>query len=153
MRYPQLLVFERDGRLAWLLKDICAAHRWTCREPRQTEACLRLLRSGGPTLLVVRTTSKPARDQPAEDAEQEQKTIERSFTLLDRAHWLRPDAAIIAVGERDDPAMTALAWNLGATYVLAPPQSLGILPDLVGHMMGSLTRSVPPESVSGEEQT
>jgi hypothetical protein len=151
MRHPQLLVFERDGRIAWLLKDVCAQQRWAFREPRQTEACLRLLRAGGPAVLVVRTTDKLAREQTADIVEQERKTIERSFALIDRAHWLRPDAAIIAVGERDDPALTALAWNLGATYVLAPPQPLGNLPQLVDHLMKSMVRAVLEEA-PGEEQ-
>lgn len=152
MRHPQLLVFERDGRLAWLLKDTCAQHRWALREPRQTEACLRLLRAGGPALLVVRTTGKLGKEQTADDMEQERRMIERSFALIDRACWLRPDAAIIAVGERDEPAMTALAWNLGATYVLAPPQSIGVLPQLVGHVMKSMVRPAPQETPVGEEK-
>jgi hypothetical protein len=148
MRHPQLLVFERDGRIAWLLKEVCAQHRWALREPRQTEACLRLLRAGGPVLLVVRTTGKLAKEPTTEDTEQERRTIERSFALMERAHWLRPDAAILAVGERDEPALTALAWNLGATYVLAPAQALGGLPGLVGHLMESLVRREMP---AGEE--
>jgi hypothetical protein len=150
MRYPQLLVFESDGRIAWLLEETCARQRWVLRKPRQTEACLRLLRAGGPALLVVRTTSKLAREQTAEDAEREKKALERSFALIDRVHWLRPDAAIIAVGERDDPALTALAWNLGATYVLAPPRPLGNLPELIGDLMGALVPRTP-QGVSGEE--
>jgi hypothetical protein len=145
MRHPQLVVFERDGRIAWLLKDVCAQQRWALREPRQLEACLRLLRAGGPALLVVRIAGKVGNEPTAEGAEQEPRTSERSFALMDRVHWLRPDAAIIAVAERTDPALTALAWNLGATYVLAPPQPLSALPKLLGPMMASMARAVPRE--------
>jgi len=150
MRHPQLLVFERDGRIAWLLKEACAQQRWVLREPRQTEACLRLLRAGGPALLVVRTAAKVGNELVAEDAEQERRTIERSFALIDRVHWLHPDAAIIAVAERPDPALTALAWNLGATYVLAPPHPLSALPKLVGPMMASMAGAVPQEAPPAE---
>jgi hypothetical protein len=152
MRYPQLVVFEHDGRLAWLLKDICATQRWSLKETRQVEGCLRLLRTGGPAILITRIAGKTNKEQPAEETEREQKDLERSFVLIDRAHWLRPDAAIVAVSELEDAALTALAWDLGASYVLAPPQLVGALPELIGHMMTAMVRVAHCEAPGGKER-
>jgi hypothetical protein len=151
MRYPQLVVFEHDGRLAWLLKDICAAQRWSLKETRQVEACLRLLRAGGPAILITRIAGKMNKEETAEETEREQKDLERSFVLIDRAHWLRPDTAIVAVSELENATLTALAWDLGASYVLAPPQLVGALPELIGHMMTAMVRALPDQAPSGKE--
>lgn len=135
MRYPQMIVFELDGRIAWLLKPLCEERRWALREARQVEACLRLLRSGGPAILVVRIAGKPVQERSAEEGAQDQKLVERSFVLLERAHRLRPDALVLAVSECSEPALAALAWDLGVSYLLEPPQPLSSLRDLAGHLM------------------
>ena len=58
MRHPQILVYERDGRLARLLSETAEVNRWALHEPRQVENCLNLLREGGPSVLVLRVGSK-----------------------------------------------------------------------------------------------
>ena len=54
MRYPQVLVYETDGVLAALLRRPDSSRAWSLREPRRLESCLRLLRRGGPSVLVLK---------------------------------------------------------------------------------------------------
>jgi hypothetical protein len=57
--------------------------------------------------------------------------------LLDRAVWVFPGTAILVVTETDDPAVIGTAWDLGASYVHAPPQPLAWLPGIVAGLMES----------------
>jgi DNA-binding NarL/FixJ family response regulator len=122
MRHPQVLIHERDGRLATLLRGILETRRlrWPVREPRDLAGCLRLLQRGGPAVLIVRA----GRD------------LERELTLLERIAWLHPDTATVFVGDAEHAALTGLAWDLGAHYVLLLPQSRELLPDVVIGLMG-----------------
>ncbi len=122
MRYPQILVYERDGRLARLLGETAETNRWALREPRQIDHCLRLLGEGGPSTLVLRVGSK----------------LEAELDLLERAHRLRPDAAIFVVGDVENDPLADLAWDLGADFVLFPPLSRDLLPGLVSHWLAAL---------------
>src|SRR5947209_1424704 len=107
MRHPQVLVWEGDGRLAAQLRLLAEEHRWVLREPRQAGAVLRLLRRGGPGVVVI----KAGRD------------LERELTLLERVAWQFPDAGTILVADSEHARLAGLAWDLGASFVLAPPQS------------------------------
>jgi hypothetical protein len=122
MRHPQVLIHERDGRLAALLRAAVEARglRWPVREPRDLAGCLRLLQRGGPAVLVVRA----GRD------------LERDLTLLERVVWLHPQTAAVFVGDAEHAALAGIAWDLGARYVLLPPQSRELLPDVVIGLMG-----------------
>jgi hypothetical protein len=127
MRHPQVLVFESDGRLTEMLRGLAEARRWTLQQTRRAEACLDAL-GRGPSVLVIRV----GRD------------LARELTLLERAAWLRPDAATVAVGDTDDGVLAGLAWDLGASYVVFPPQTRDVLPDLVaGLMAAALARKAP----------
>jgi hypothetical protein len=121
MKYPQLVVYEADGRLAALLKPLAEARRWALREPRQPASCLRLLRAGGPGLLVL----KLGRD------------LERELTLLDRARFLFPACSVLMVGEGDHARLEGYAYDLGAAYVLLPPPSAELLLEVVTGLMGA----------------
>jgi hypothetical protein len=120
MHHPQLLIFEYDGRLAAALRPFAEERRWVVREPRQVGACLRLLRRGGPGVLVI----KLGRD------------LERAFTLLERVAWLSPETGRIVVGESEHGWLSGLAWDLGADFVLAPPLEREHLADVVAGLMG-----------------
>jgi hypothetical protein len=125
MRYPQVLVYETDGVVARRLEALAKARKWPLREPRRPEACWRLLRGGLPSVLVL----KLGRDLVAE------------LELLERTQWLFPDTGVVVVGAREDPALAGLAWDLGADYVLFPPQPPDLLPDVVaGLMQGAIDR-------------
>jgi hypothetical protein len=122
MRHPQVLIHERDGRLATLLRAAIDERglRWSVREPRDLAGCLRLLQRGGPAVLIVRA----GRD------------LERELTLIERIGWLRPDTATVFVGDAEHAALVGIVWDLGARHVLLPPQSRDLLPDVVIGLMG-----------------
>jgi hypothetical protein len=122
MRYPQIVIYERDGRLAELLRRLASGRRWKIREPRRMEPCLRLLHGPGPSVFVLRIGTD----------------VLREMTLLDEASWLCPEVATIVVSDGNQPALDCLAWELGASYVHSSLASRGALPELVGHVMDSL---------------
>jgi hypothetical protein len=109
MAHSQVLVYERDGRVAQLLRSHRAkpgSPKWALREPRSLEACLSLLQDGVPTVLILKAG----------------KDVVREFTLLERVDWFHPETDLIVLVEIANPALLALAWDLGATCVLPPPQ-------------------------------
>jgi hypothetical protein len=128
VRRAQVVVYESDGRLTALLREQAAARGWWLREVHHAGACLRLLQKGGGGVLVLRT----GRD------------LERELTLLERVTRLIPDALSVIVSDADNPALAALAWDLGARYVLLPPQPREQLPGLVEALMGG-TSAAPAE--------
>ncbi len=131
MRHPQILVFEPDSRLAALLRPLAEERRWALREPRQIGPCLRLLRQGGPGVLVIRL----GRD------------LEREFGLLERVAWLSPETGRVVVGDADHAGLAGLAWDLGADFVLLPPLGRERLAEIVaGLMPGFATGGTTGES-------
>src|SRR5438552_63951 len=120
MRYPQIVVSERDGQLAALLRPLAERQRWVLREPRQADVLTRVLHAGGPTVLVVKLGKSPERD----------------LALLGRVAWQLPEVATVAVGDVDDAAVLAgLAWDVGVDYALFPPLPREFLPDVVAGLM------------------
>src|SRR4051794_41502736 len=130
MLHPQIVVHERDGRLAEQLRPLATAQRWALREPRQAEPLWRTLATGHPTVLIV----KVSRKEP-----------ERELALVERVSWQLPDVATVAVGEPDDAAvLSGLAWDVGVAYALFPPLSRDLLPDVVAGLMRRAVRSALP---------
>jgi len=138
MRHPQLLVFERDGRLAQLLRALSEQRNWSLREPRQLEHCWRLLREGHPSVLVLRVGSK----------------VETELALLERVAALLPMLPIVVVGDVENEALTDLAWDLGASCVLLPPLSRDWLPAVVAGLMdaaiGDLRQAPTPPAAKAK---
>ena len=132
MRHPQVLVYERDGLLANLLRRSGKAGQarkptdWALREPRRLETCLRLLSRGGPSLLLLEVGHD----------------LEREFTVLERVSWLHPETATVVVGDAEDAALAGLAWDLGASYVLFPPLPRDQLLDVIDALMARLAGTV-----------
>jgi len=184
MQYPQILVYETDGLLAAMLREMAKAKRWALREPRKPASCLRLLQSLCPSVLVIKMASysserrgagspgvnegkarSPAADRGFEDSapatqtaaagpanspkeEGQQASVGRisnpsyrekeqvgSLELLADVHEQFPDAALVVVADAEDRALTNVAWDLGASYVLGPPQSRQFLPEIVVGLM------------------
>ena len=130
MLHPQIVVHERDGRLAEQLRPLAEARRWVLREPRQAEPFWRTLQAGGPTVLVVKVGRPPDAD----------------LALIERVSWQLPDVATVAVGDVDDAEVLAgLAWDVGAAYALFPPLSRDLLPDVVADLMRrAVADALPP---------
>ena len=120
MRLPQIVIYEPDDRLKLQLEALAEQRRWALRPARRPETCLRLLARGGPAVLVL----KAGRD------------LERELALLERAAWLYPDAPVVLAADGDRPELAGLAWDLGAAYVLLPPQPRERLPEIVAGLMG-----------------
>ena len=140
MRLSQVLVYETDGRLAALLRPLAEPRKWSLREPRRPESCLRLLRGGGRAVLVLKLGPVPRREEagPAEPA------LVQELSLLERVTRLCPETATVVVGDADHAALAALAWDLGAAYVLFPPQPRDGLPDVVAGLLGQTARPDRP---------
>ena len=140
MRYPQLLIFEQDGRLARIFHDLAAdrnwaAHArdrmWSLHEPRRPETCLRLLRRGGPSLLILKVGGN----------------LEEELDLLERVTTLFPDTSTVVVTDVENTILAALAWDLGARAVLLPGEPRERLPELAGGFLGvSLTADPLPDA-------
>jgi hypothetical protein len=127
MRFPQVLVYENDGRLAELLRRDGRSRQWSLREPRRPETCLRLLRRGGPSVLVLKVGTD----------------LVEELTLLDRVSWFFPDTATGVVGDTDNPVVARLAWDLGAAFVLFPPHPQHDLVDIVGGLAEGVSDENP----------
>ena len=143
MQFPQILVYESDGVLAAMLRETAKAKRWALREARKPESCLRLLRDPCPTVLVVKIATHVKREAalPVKAEEEQQRAADRekeqvrSLELLARIHETFPDTAMVTVGDAEDASVAPLAWDFGARYVLVPPQSRQMLPDIVAGLM------------------
>jgi DNA-binding NarL/FixJ family response regulator len=119
MRYPQLLVYETDRRLATTLLSLAGKNKWLLREPRQVSACLRLLDRGGPGVLLLRLS----------------RDLERELALLEQVSWLHPDTAIVLIADSERTALSGLAWDLGVRWILSPPHSRERLTEIVLSLM------------------
>ena len=124
MRYAQVLLYENDTLLTTMLEERARQERWSLRHPRDYAECRELLCRGGPAVLVVRL----GRD------------LEFELSLLERVASLYPDVGTVVVGEAVHAALAGLAWDLGAAYVLFPPQSRDTLSEVVTGLMPQVTR-------------
>ncbi len=122
MHHNQVLVYENDGKLALALRDLARRHGAWIRELRHAQACLNAMKRGGPGLVVL----KVGRD------------LERELALLQQVTWQFPDSRTIVVGEVDHPSLADLAWDLGAAFVLLPPTSPDLLPEIVARMLSAI---------------
>jgi DNA-binding NarL/FixJ family response regulator len=127
MRYPRVVVYEQDGLLARRLEPARDRHRWVLREPRRPEDVLELLREPGPGVLLLRVGGDPVGD----------------MTLLEQAGAVCPDVPVVVVADGEDPNLVALAWDIGARFVLVPPLSWDLLEPLVSSLLN-------PASTGGE---
>jgi DNA-binding response OmpR family regulator len=122
VRTPQLLICERDreqGPLLALLRERALAQGWWLREVQDMEATLRLLRDADPGVLVLEVG----------------RQVPKEFALVQRVKSTCPGAAVVVVGYVENVALSNLAWDLGADYVLFPPLPPELLPDVVAGLM------------------
>jgi hypothetical protein len=64
--------------------------------------------------------------------------LEGVFSLLERVAWQYPEAVAVAVGDVPEAILADLAWDLGARYVLFPPQPRDLLLDVVAGLMAAV---------------
>jgi len=132
MRQAQVLVYEPDGRLANLLGELCRGRGWRLRELRHEDAVLRALVDGA-GVLVLRVG----------------RSLVEELTLLEQVRWSYPEADVVVAGDIDHPQLATLAWDLGAAYVLLPPQPREQLPEIVAGLMGEAAPDLGTPSVRG----
>src|SRR5207302_10003826 len=106
MRRLQLVAFGLEGRLADELREVARERALWLREVRHAKTCLNLLRRDGAGVLILRLGNN----------------LEREMALLEQVTYLFPTTRTIVVGPADNQPLAALAWDLGAAYVLFPPQ-------------------------------
>jgi hypothetical protein len=145
MHHAQLLIYEKDGKLAAQLRPLARERRWLLREVRQPEGCARLLARSGVGVVVV----KLGRDLEAEL---------RLVQMIDRRF---PSTAVVVVGDSEEgaptswgqraPQLAGLAWDLGARFVLFPPLSPDLLPEILIGLMSPPETPPNPEAEPADE--
>ena len=132
MKHPQVVVFESDGWLADQVRRLAADHAWLVRESRHPDACLNLLADSRPAVLLLRL----------------ERELLDGLTLLGQVTERAPDCPVILVsdvkmeGAEQRAQLSALAFDLGARYVLFPPLQQPVIEDLVAGLMGATVRRV-----------
>lgn len=142
MRQPQIVVFESDGTLAGSLLALANERRWLLRESPQSPACLNLLHTGGPTVLVMKLG----------------RHLVREMTFLDEVHTALPDLPIVAVVDSEDTTLMSLAMELGARFIMQPrPQLLDVVAQLLEVQLPPVSlvqsKSIPIEAIVDEPQS
>src|SRR4051794_36931476 len=115
MRYRRLIVFEGDGKVTGLVQPIAEEVGCLLRQVQLAPACIRALQRGGRNVFILRT----GRD------------LDREFGLLDQVSQALPETRCLVALDHEDARLEALAWDLGATYVLPLARLREELADLV----------------------
>ena len=132
MKHPQVVVSESDGWLADQVRRLAADHAWLVRESRHADACLNLLADSRPAVLLLRL----------------ERELMDGLTLLGQVAERAPDCPVVLVsdvkmeGAEQRAQLAALAFDLGARYVLFPPLQQPVIEDLVAGLMEATVRRV-----------
>jgi DNA-binding NtrC family response regulator len=135
MRYPQIILFEADAAIAQCLEPTVQERRWLLKQVRQAPACLGLLHEAGPAVLVLRVG----------------RHLLRELAFLDEVHEALPDVPVVAVADAEDYLLLRLLIELGASYVLMPPQPRTELEPIVTRILeATIRRMIPATQVADE---
>lgn len=115
MRHTQVLAWQVSEPLLDALRVLTQERGVWLREVSHEKTCLNLMRQGGPGVLVLNIG----------------KNLEAELSTLEAVSRIFPEQATIVVGDTAHPTLAALAWDLGARYVLFPPEPLDRLPQIV----------------------
>ncbi len=132
MKHPQVVVFESDGWLADQVRRLAGENAWLVRESRRPDACLNLLDDARPAVLLLRL----------------ERELLDGLTLLSQVAERAPDCPVVLVsdvkmeGADQRAQLSALAFDLGARYVLFPPLQQTVIEDLVAGLLGATIRRV-----------
>jgi DNA-binding NtrC family response regulator len=135
MRYPQIVLFETDSQIARQFEELVQDRGWLVRESRQAPACLGLLRAGGPSVLIVKLG----------------RNLLRELSFVDEVHACLPDVPVVVIGDAEDPGLMALAYELGAAYVLFPPANRNQLVEIArDFLLAAIERRTLPAQANGK---
>jgi DNA-binding NtrC family response regulator len=132
MKHPQVVVYESDGWLTDQVRRLAGENGWLVRESRRADACLALLADARPTVLLLRL----------------ERELLDGMTLLSQVAEKAPDCPVVLVsdvkmeGAEQRAQLSALAFDLGARYVLFPPLQQPVIEDLVSGLLGAAIRRV-----------
>jgi chemotaxis response regulator CheB len=132
MKHPQVVVYESDGWLAGQVRRLAGENGWLVRESRHADACLGLLADARPAVLLLRL----------------ERELHDGLTLLGQVAERAPDCPVVLVsdvkmeGADQRAQLSALAFDLGARYVLFPPLQQPVIEDLVAGLLGAAIRRV-----------
>jgi chemotaxis response regulator CheB len=132
MKHPQVVVYESDGWLADQVRRLAGENGWLVRESRHADSCLALLVDARPTVLLLRL----------------ERELLDGLTLLGQVVEKAPDCPVVLVsdvkmeGADQRAQLSALAFDLGARYVLFPPLQPPVIEDLVAGLLGAAVRRV-----------
>jgi chemotaxis response regulator CheB len=127
MKLPQVVVYESDGWLADQVRRLAGEHSWLVRESRHADACLTHLADARPAVLLLRL----------------ERELLDGLTLLSQVSERAPDCPVVLVsdvkmeGAEQRAQLSALAFDLGARYVLFPPLQQPVIEDLVAGLLGA----------------
>jgi DNA-binding NarL/FixJ family response regulator len=119
MKQAQIITYGLDPVMAGRLQGVAHERGLWLREVQNVAACRSLAASAGPAVLVLMLG----------------KDLLEELTFLQLLSQALPDTAVVVVGETDNPALAALAWDLGAHCVLQPPQPIELLPEIVARLL------------------
>jgi DNA-binding NarL/FixJ family response regulator len=119
MKQAQIITYALDAGMAGRLQGLAHERGLWLREVQNVAACRSLAAVAAPTVLVLVLG----------------KDVVQELTLLQELSQASPDTAVVVVGETDNPALAALAWDLGAHCVLQPPQPIELLPEIVSRLL------------------
>ena len=132
MKLPQVVIYETDGFLAGQVRRLADEHSWLVRESRDPDACVKLLSDARPSALLLKL----------------ERELLDGLTLLSRVAEQAPDCPVIVVsdvkmeGAEQRAQLSALAFDLGARYVLFPPLQQPVIEDLVSGLLNAAIRRV-----------
>jgi hypothetical protein len=104
VRQLQIVTHGLDAPLVAKLREFCDARQVRLRDIAQRSTLPELLLDAGRCLCVLGLG----------------RQVEQELKLLDDTEMLCPDVVMVAASSVDNPALAALAWNLGAECVLFP---------------------------------
>ena len=125
MKHPQVVVYESDGWLADQVRRLAGENAWLVRESRRPDACLNMLEDSRPAVLLLRL----------------ERELLDGLTLLSQVTEGAPDCPVVLVsdvkmeGAEQRAQLSALAFDLGARYVIFPPLQQPVIEDLVATLM------------------
>ena len=115
MTQAQIVAYGLEASLVGRLQALAQGFGLWLREVQHAKACRNLVAHAGPAVLVLAIG----------------KELVQELTLLQELSQASPATAVIVIGDTANPAVAALAWDLGARCVLQPPLPVELLAETV----------------------